>query len=110
MAIGQTASADVVVVNSGDAPLHLIDPVWTIEGLGALSAELAEMDIDPGASTLLSVYYTPATESADAGTITVADTGSLSAEILWSGEGVAGSLQVSPEFLDFGSLLAGTSA
>lgn len=32
VAIGQTASADVVVVNSGDAPLHLIDPVWTIEG------------------------------------------------------------------------------
>lgn len=110
VAIGQTANADVVVVNSGDAPLHLTDPVWTIEGAGAINAELAEMDIAPGASTLLSVYYTPAAERADAGSITVADTGSLSAEILWSGEGVAGSLQVSPESLDFGSLLSGTSA
>lgn len=107
---GQSAALEVSVINSGAAPLHLVEPAVTVDGPGALAAVVADSDLNPGQATTLSLTYTPAGEEADDGVVDIADDTELSGQIVWTARGVVGQLSASPGSLDFGSLLAGESA
>jgi hypothetical protein len=104
------AEAEVAVVNSGMAPLALVEPVVTIDGTGALLAVPHLWTLEPGQATTLRLTYTPAAPEPDAGVVLVADASGLSSEVVWSAQGVVGALVAAPEALDFGGLQAGASA
>lgn len=107
---GTPGIATVGVVNSGQAPLTFVEPITFVDGNGAITASLDVPGLEPGDAATLTLTYTPAAEESDAGVVTVGDTTGLTAEVVWSGSGVVGWLQVAPSALDFGSLLVGETA
>jgi hypothetical protein len=110
VAVGAAAEIGVAVVNSGQAPLELVEPLVTVDGTGALTATPEVWSLPPGEATTLRLVYTPADAVPDAGVVLVVDDSGLSQEVTWTAEGVVGTLVVAPESLDFGTVLTDASS
>ena len=69
---GASATLDVVVTNTGDAPVAVHDIAWTSNSAEmTLGAHDASFGLPPGASRTLTVTYAPTDDSPDEGAITV---------------------------------------
>jgi hypothetical protein len=69
---GTSATLDVLVTNTGDAPIAVSEVAWTSNsGEMTLGAHDASFGLLPGASRTLTVTYAPTDDSPDEGAITV---------------------------------------
>ncbi len=69
---GATATLDVVLTNTGDAPVAVTDLAWTSNSAEmTLGPHDASFGLPPGASRTVTVIYTPTDDSPDEGAVTV---------------------------------------
>ncbi len=110
VAVGSSDTASIEIANTGDAPLTVqsvapgpgTSPDFSVGAPGQTS-------LAPGASTQVSVTYTPTEAGVDTGRIDILSDGG-SGMVALAGRGVAPQLDLVPDTLDFGAILVGTNA
>ncbi len=109
-AIGQTASAAVLVTNGGNANLTVTGLTLTGANPGDFRASGCAAAVLPGGSCTITVVFAPTAIGARAATLSIADNAPGSPQaVALSGNGLGTSVTVSPASLSFASAVAGTT-
>ena len=115
VALGLSSTSDVTVSNTGTAVLH-INNITISDGQFSLdSANIFGTDLGAGASTTITLRFTPASVGAQSGTMTFTsndpDEGTVNVSLSGTGTAVsAPQINVVPTTIDFGSVYPGLTS
>ena len=114
--LGSSFASNVTVSNTGTAVLHIINVTISDSQFAITSGDISGTDLAPGASSLVTIVFTPSAEGPQSGTMTITsndpDEGTVNVSLSGIGEEGPESLglEVEPSLIDFGSVAVGATS